>query len=489
MIVEAGDAYAMYDSYGNPMEATGGRVVVPLDAGGYFLRADPDVRGSFAALLGAIRRARIEGLEPLEIVATDMLAPLGRSPTLRLRLTNQLNRPVAGRLRVDVDGLTLRHPERISFAARQRQWVDVHVTGGSQAADNRYPMAVRFEAGEDGVATHHETMRVNWIARRTVEVDGKLEDWRGALAQVIEPDGEAGPSFEERMWLPFETFGADGRTGVAVGYVAYDDAHFYFAAKVADATPHPGMLRHADSDLDEQFFYPEVSYSVEERRSEQVRLENLPASATFAPRTADGKGRVAHCWQALHEIVVRLDLPQDRPTRVALYFRRPSWHRIRVTDADGKAVLTRRTPKLPDGGYLLLDLSGKVTVRIEPRGAGWGPARGLYGIFLDQGPLPATKPAKPAWAGCDEQTGPDWRGRYGAVGHWLPGFDPGLADGYAIVLPDVIVHQEHRWPEGVRRFSYRKHPELPSSQIKSCGIDRESELTQTPEGQGSLAFA
>jgi hypothetical protein len=35
-----------------------------------------------------------------------------------------------------------------------------------------YPLSLEFNAGKDGRATHHETLRVNQIARKTMKVDG-----------------------------------------------------------------------------------------------------------------------------------------------------------------------------------------------------------------------------------------------------------------------------------------------------------------------------
>jgi hypothetical protein len=59
------------------------------------------------------------------------------------------------------------------------------------------------------------------------------------------------------MWLPFERFEAGQTAGLATGYLAYDDEHFYFAVKVADDTPAPGTIRFETRDHDADF-YPEV---------------------------------------------------------------------------------------------------------------------------------------------------------------------------------------------------------------------------------------
>ncbi|MFW6162131.1 MAG: hypothetical protein ACODAJ_05135 [Planctomycetota bacterium] len=261
MTLPASPGYSLYDVYGNPVPAEGDRITIPLSARGFFFRADPEREGSFARLLAAIRKARIEGIEPLEIVAYDMTAPVAARPTLRLRLTSQLNRPVQGALSVKLDDLKVEHPQTLSFTSRERKQVEVEVVGGAPSPDNTYPLSVRFDAGDDGVAVHHEPMHVNVIHRRTIAVDGQLDDWKGALPQTIDARGPGGPSFAEAMWLPFQTFEAGKARGVAVAYLAADDRYFYFAAKIADDSAHPGTVRHATLD-DRRYFYPQVSYSV-----------------------------------------------------------------------------------------------------------------------------------------------------------------------------------------------------------------------------------
>jgi len=275
-IPAGGGAFGLYDFYGNRVEARGGRIVVPLNAKGYFLRADPARRGSFRELLAALRTARIDGLEPLDTIAYDMTAPLAARPVVRLRLTSTLNRPVEGRLSVTLGRLKVEYPRVLRFGPRERKWVDAKVVGGKPAASNTYPLALRFDAGADGLAVHHEDMHVNVIHRRTVTVDGRLDEWKGALPQTVATDAAAIRSFEEQMWLPFAKSKPGAAGGFATGYLAYDAKGFYFAAKIADDTPHPGGPRFARRDHDADF-YPAVCYSLDKqnRRVEHVWPEGV----------------------------------------------------------------------------------------------------------------------------------------------------------------------------------------------------------------------
>lgn len=250
--------FRLYDFYGNLITPSDGVITVPLDGRGFFLRAN-GTPGSFDALVAAIRQAKTAGIEPLETIALDFTRPLNARPPLRLRLTNVLNRPVSGVLQVKLDNVRFKRTAvRLSFQPHETKDVQLEVLSASQAADNTYRLSLTFDAGGDGTATHEEQIHVNWISRRTVTVDGSLEEWKDVLPQVIR-DGKASSSMTEAAWFPFKNFEKGMSTGVATGYLASDDRYFYFAAKIADDTPDPGMPRFEQYNGDESF-YPDTVF-------------------------------------------------------------------------------------------------------------------------------------------------------------------------------------------------------------------------------------
>ena len=204
---------AAYDYYGNAVDSPRRELKLPLDERGIFLRGNPKQSGSFAALLNALRQSKITGLEPLETIAYDMTAPVETKPVVKLRLTNQHNHPIRGKLTVRLGELDIEYPNQIAFQPREQKWIDVKVTGGSAVATNTYPLELEFDAGKDGIARHEESMRVNFIARRTIHVDGKLDDWKGTLPQPIRVAGAGGPSFEQAMLFPFQDFNSQQSAG------------------------------------------------------------------------------------------------------------------------------------------------------------------------------------------------------------------------------------------------------------------------------------
>ena len=245
----------LFDFYGNPVPERNAQVIFPLDGRGFFLRADGS-KNSFEKMLDSIRHARIEGYDAVEILAHDLTAPLEQGPVLRLTLTNVLNRPVSGQLGVSVQGLTFVPPSApVRLAPNETRTLTFKVASGFAAESNSYPLVADFDAGPDGRTVHREVIHVNFVAKRTIVVDGNLDDWKGILPQIV-PGVEMKAGLTEEAWLPFKNFARSTSEGLATIYLAYDDVNFYFAAKIADSTPDPGMVRFGSRD-DDSYFYPD----------------------------------------------------------------------------------------------------------------------------------------------------------------------------------------------------------------------------------------
>jgi hypothetical protein len=250
-----GDEFALYDFYGNRLKTMGQQITVPLNGLGYFLRTDNSA-GSFAKLVQAVRSARITGYDPVEIVLHDFTAPIEMKPALLVKMTNVLNRPVYGALAIESDQLHFGgNGQKLRLEMHETREIAVPMTDGATNESNMYRVAVRFNAGVDGFAQHTENLHANVISKRAIHVDGNLADWSGVLPQPV-ADLSIAPSLTEEAWLPFMQLRKGTRSGMAVGYLAYDEKNFYFAAKISDDTPDEGMDRFADRN-DDAFFYPE----------------------------------------------------------------------------------------------------------------------------------------------------------------------------------------------------------------------------------------
>ena len=248
---DGGGQFILHDFYGNPLPSKGGQIVVPLNGLGYFLRTD-GTPGSFAKLLKAVSSAKITGLEPVEIIAHDMTAPISAKPKLRFKITNVLNRQLKGRLAVSLQGLIVEPTEQpVTLAAHESKAVFVTITGGQAEEDNNYRLLATFNAGADGVKKHAELMHVNVIAKRLITVDGDLDDWQGVIPQTSAQTVKA--SQTEKAYRPFLNWDRQSGGGAVTAWLAHDERFFYFAARV----PRMDGLIRFETRNDDDYFYPE----------------------------------------------------------------------------------------------------------------------------------------------------------------------------------------------------------------------------------------
>jgi len=243
--------FVLHDFYGNPVPSDADRITVPLNALGYYLRTDGGP-GSFNRLLQAITEATITGVDPVEIKVRDLLVPVPNKPTFSIKLTNVLNRRVHGSLHLQVEGLELLpHTQELSLAPHETAEVYVAIANGRPNPDNNYPLLATFDAGPDGSQRHAEIMHVNFIARRSITVDGALGDWDGAIPQT---NAQAvGANQTEKAYRPFLDWTEQRGGGSVRAWLAHDDQFFYFATQVPRID---GMIRFENRD-DDAYFYPE----------------------------------------------------------------------------------------------------------------------------------------------------------------------------------------------------------------------------------------
>lgn len=250
--------YRLYDFYGNEIISEKGKIIVPLNHQGYFLRTDGST-GSFASLVEAIQNSRIEGYEPVESIIYDFTSPIHENPIFTIRLTNILNRPLKGVLDLEIENLMVDAPRRrIRLDPHQTIYLQVKVAG-KPSSDNTYPLRLEFNAGKDGRKIHYEDLHVNFIAQKTLNIDGNLDDWEGIVPLPVKASGSNRRSFTEEAWFPFLNFDEQVNPGFANGYLAYDDDYLFFAAKIADDTHDKGMRRFEGGDED-YCFYPDTVY-------------------------------------------------------------------------------------------------------------------------------------------------------------------------------------------------------------------------------------
>lgn len=314
-LADGGGRFVLYDFYGNPMAAKAGKITVPLNDRGYFLRTDGSA-GSFGRLLAALAQATIAGLDPVEIVAWDLTAPVSARPKLRIKITNVLNRSVRGNLAVTVEGLTAepaQHP--VTLAGHETREVDFTITGGVAEPANNYKLLATFDAGQDGVKKHAELIHANVIARRTITTDGNLAEWQGTLPQTSAQT--VGVNAAEKAYLPFQNWDRQDGGGNVTAWLAADDHYFYFAAKVPRMD---GLIRY-ETRNDDEYFYPEIVTSQGKELAWPAGVRRFSYRKDFDIPSGNGKHNVQIAFNVIPpEQKAYLPFPAGTMPRFCAYF-------------------------------------------------------------------------------------------------------------------------------------------------------------------------
>ncbi|MCG9894742.1 MAG: PA14 domain-containing protein [Fimbriimonadaceae bacterium] len=429
--IAADPAFRMLDHNGNIVPPQAGSLRIPLSSTAVYVRTDGS-KGSFERLVKAVQAGRISGYPPVEITAKDMTGRVGSDGGVEVTLTNLMNRPISGRLSVQVNGTRL--PERrVQLQPHSSERIALPTAGLAEDPDNLYRLQATFDAGGDGEARHAETMRVNLIARRTISVDGNPDDWNGVLPQTLTAEGIR-PSLTETAWLPFKDLAQGEGAAFSSARLAHDDQGIYFLAETLDPTPWAGGIRFAERD-DDSYFYPAVSYETGRNRSPSFAARFV--GTITAP--ADGSFRF---WTLSDDGV-----------------------RLRV---NGRTLIDNWTDHGPTWDFGLVELRRGEAVPIEIdyyQGGGGAELRLEWeGPGLARSLVPAAAMKTPT-------------GEPGLMGEYFRNRDftdpKGRAAAETIDFatnrgfpPEGVMGPPERrpmvWPEGVRRFSYRRDPDLPS---------------------------
>ena len=436
LVLPASPAYALYDFYGNLVPAQSGQITVPLDGRGFFLRPN-GTPGSFVALTAAIQNARITGIEPLETQVHDFTAPLTTRPPLRVTFTNVLNRRVTGAVSGTLAGVSFTVAAPLSFAPGETRTVSLPLPTITPLANNTYPLALHIDAGADGVMDRPEDLHANVITRRTIRVDGDLADWKGIPPQTILPPASQAPGLTEAAWFSFKELPKSVGQDFATGYLAYDDNNFYFAARVADSTPDEGMVR-METRNDDDYFYPAVSYDTAQTgQTFSVRWSGyvgVPKTGTYTFTTVSDDGvRLFVNDKSIIDNWTNHAATENSGTATLEAGKRYSLRMEYFQSAGGATA--RLFSQSETGGRALIATQSLWT-------SATGDTHGLTGTYYGGTELAGDQAA----TRIDKTIDFDWAEK-------------------TVPVPELDRHGKPEpltWPTGIRRYSYRKDPELPS---------------------------
>jgi hypothetical protein len=132
---------------------------------------------------------------------------------------------------------------------------------------------------------------------------------------------------------------------------------------------------------------------------------------------------------------------------------------VEAKDAQtGRSLAKQAIEDFGSGVYAPFEVSGDVLFEIRSRS--WMSVS-LSGILIDRAPgQTMTKNAARA-LDLDRATRGEWQGKYGELGFQIFGTPASLPADISLVHREDEKRIEHKWPAGVRRYSYRRTPVLP----------------------------
>ncbi|MGN0833102.1 MAG: hypothetical protein ACI4RD_05580 [Kiritimatiellia bacterium] len=454
MTLASGAGVVWHDACGNVLArgAVDSPLVVTLDDNGTYLRTD-GTPGSAARLRAAVQSARIAGLPSVAPAMRDATRPFGPGVEFGVELRNLSNREVRGTLRVESPGLELDYASVLTLSVGETRALPVAVRTGAARADNAYPFRLVFVSEDGREQRLVEKLHCNVIANASPTVDGVIgAAWANAVVQTVE-SGAGGATAMEKAWLPMvahvgASAAAEGARKAEVRLAA-DGTNFYFAARVRDATPDAGMKRFATRDEDEDF-YPAETFE-------------LDPVKTIATRIAETRSRVRgsrKVWAPLAGAVAFVLAAPAAGETVTVDFvddddmcRRH--FRITLTDlATGRELERLDYRPVAEHSRLVFPAQGRL--RVEIRTANWLKPHIRAVSFA---------PAEAGLVRTRIET--SVTGEYATGNDSLGRVTPEDASAGARVgwrWEDRVERIAHRWPEGVRRYSYRRRPELPCGQ-------------------------
>ncbi len=235
---DPGDIRA-YDCTGQEIAKTGSALAVPFTEYPVYLTSDQlDV----VTLRSKVADARIEHVTPVNFYGLSLMHPASEKQSLVVRIENQLNRQVHGKLSaVPLDAGSGAAPEAVDFTIPPAKLIEVSVpwNGMAEKDSNQYPVQISADT-DAGSVSKTQLINSSHFVKRTITVDGSLDDWSGIAPLLLDSD-QLSSDIDLSQYLLNPGLDKPNLSGARPRiinrvYTAYDDDNIYLAAAVTEAT-------------------------------------------------------------------------------------------------------------------------------------------------------------------------------------------------------------------------------------------------------------
>lgn len=233
LTIQQPDDIRAFDLVGREIPRQHGRLIVPFGERVVWFTTE---KLSVIALRDKLAEARLDHITPLNAYALSLLQPAHQRQMLGVRLHNQLNRTITGTLTLirQADGTRRSVPFTVLDGKLREVQVEWPAAPLPPQARHEVTLEIQSDAGN---LVHRQSLAVARFHKRTVTVDGRLDDWADVLPVVMDSaqiDGKSDPTLAllNPGRITVER-GAGGRVRVSV-YAAYDDRFVYLAAAVQE---------------------------------------------------------------------------------------------------------------------------------------------------------------------------------------------------------------------------------------------------------------
>jgi hypothetical protein len=240
LVVPDASGLRAFDLTGREILPVEGAFVLPFTPVPVYLTTD---NLSVMEFRKRIIQSKIEHLTPLNLYALSLSRGAEEKQSLSVRIQNQLNRPVNGTLSLRIGQPSEESKTRFAIEAGCLSEVEIGWPGTAASSDNKYAITLtaRLESDQADpsdlpVVARDQTIAVARFAKRTVSLNGSVDDLKGMTPVVVDSQDFEKVQDPTRQLLnpnleaPAQSVGRP-RIVARVG-TAYDDANVYVMAVV-----------------------------------------------------------------------------------------------------------------------------------------------------------------------------------------------------------------------------------------------------------------